>query len=61
MCRPPLGKGNNPKTAVWEYMKRLESEGRKAADGDALTLTIDKTIEHKIMITASADGFLYRA
>ncbi|SMC94169.1 cephalosporin hydroxylase family protein [Rhizobium sp. RU36D] len=62
MCADrPWGKGNNPKTAVWEYMKLLESEGRTAADGDALKLTIDKTIEHKIMITASADGFLYRA
>jgi cephalosporin hydroxylase len=62
MCADrPWGKGNNPKTAVWEYMKLLESEGRTAADGDALKLEIDKTIEHKIMITASADGFLYRA
>lgn len=56
----PWGKGNNPKTAVWEYMKRLEHEGRKARDGEALRFAYDRTIEHKLMITASPDGFLKR-
>lgn len=56
----PWGKGDNPKTAVWEYRKRLESEGRTARDGDELNLAIDLTIEHKIAITASPDGFLKR-
>jgi cephalosporin hydroxylase len=56
----PWGKGNNPKTAVWEYMKRLSNEGRTARDGEKLILEIDHTIEHKITITASPDGFLRR-
>jgi cephalosporin hydroxylase len=56
----PWGKGNNPKTAVWEYLKRLKSEGRKAHDGSALNLEYDRMIEHKIAITASPDGFLKR-
>lgn len=56
----PWGKGDNPKTAVWEYMKRLSSEGRTARDGEKLILEIDHTIEHKIAITASPDGFLKR-
>ncbi len=61
MCSDrPWGKGNNPKTAVWEYMRRLNDEGRKAYDGDALHFAYDRTIEHKIMITASPDGFLKR-
>lgn len=61
MCADrPWGKGNNPKTAVWEYMRRLNDEGRKARDGDMLRLAYDHTIEHKIMITASPDGFLKR-
>jgi len=61
MCADrPWGKGNNPKTAVWEYMRRLKSEGRKARDGEALRFDYDRTIEHKIMITASPDGFLQR-
>jgi cephalosporin hydroxylase len=61
MCADrPWGKGNNPKTAVWEYMKRLENEGRKARDGDDLRFDYDRIIEHKIAITASPDGFLRR-
>ncbi|HEX7873694.1 MAG TPA: cephalosporin hydroxylase family protein [Sphingobium sp.] len=54
------GKGNNPRTAVWEYERRLAEEGRTAADGAPLAFERDKTIEHKIVITASIDGFLRR-
>ena len=33
MCADrPWGKGNNPKTAVWEYMRHLEDGSRKARD-----------------------------
>lgn len=61
MCADrPWGKGNNPKTAVWDYMKLLKAEGRKARDGENLHFEYDHTIEHKIMITASPDGFLKR-
>lgn len=42
----PWGKGNNPKTAVYEYLKSTDR------------FEIDKTIEHKLVITASTDGFL---
>ena len=54
------GKGNNPKTAVWEYLSLLKEEGRLASDGNKLIFEIDKTIEYKIAITASPDGFLLR-
>lgn len=61
MCADrPWGKGDNPKTAVWEYMRRLRDEGRKARDGMALAFGYDRTIEHKIAITAAPDGFLKR-
>jgi cephalosporin hydroxylase len=61
MCSDrPWGKGNNPKTAVWEFMTRLKNEGRTARDGGALRFEYDRTIEHKIAITASPDGFLKR-
>ncbi|HEX8988899.1 MAG TPA: cephalosporin hydroxylase family protein [Rhodocyclaceae bacterium] len=49
----PWGKGNNPKTAVWAYLASLEG-------ADAPRFEIDKTIEHKLAITASPDGFLRR-
>lgn len=56
----PWGKGNNPKTAVWEYFKRISGEGRKAIDGELLHFEIDKTIENKILITVAPDGYLKR-
>lgn len=56
----PWGKGNNPKTAVWEYLKRLKEEGRKAFDGESLNFEIDKMIENKLLITVAPDGYLKR-
>ena len=44
----PWGPSNNPKTAVWEYV-RAHSE-----------FEIDKTIQHKLLITVAPDGFLKR-
>lgn len=44
----PWGPGNNPKTAVWEYLK-THSE-----------FEIDKSIQHKLLITVAPDGFLKR-
>ncbi|MDR3630589.1 MAG: cephalosporin hydroxylase family protein [Desulfocapsaceae bacterium] len=56
----PWGKGNNPKTALWEYLKRLTEDGRLAADGKRLQFEVDTMIEHKIVLTASPEGFLRR-
>lgn len=44
----PWGRGNNPKTAVIEYLK------------DHPEFEIDKTIPDKLMITVSRDGYLKR-
>jgi cephalosporin hydroxylase len=44
----PWGPGDNPKTAVWEYLKTHDE------------FQIDKNIEHKLMITVAPDGFLRR-
>lgn len=44
----PWGPGNNPKTAVWEYLK-THSEFK-----------IDKHIQTKLLITFAPDGFLKR-
>lgn len=56
----PWRTGNNPKTAVWEYLERLRRDGRRAADGGALRFEIDRTMEKKLLITGSPDGFLRR-
>jgi cephalosporin hydroxylase len=42
----PWGKGNNPKTAVWEFLKTNDR------------FTIDKEIENKLLITVAPDGYL---
>jgi len=56
----PWGKGNNPKTAVWEYLQRLKDEGRKAKDGKPLKFEYDRMMEHKLLITAAPNGYLKR-
>ena len=44
----PWGPGNNPKTAVWEYLK-IHPE-----------FEIDKSIHNKLLITVAPDGYLKR-
>jgi cephalosporin hydroxylase len=57
----PWGKRNNPKTAVFEFLKILELKKIKAADGEVLSFQIDKEIENQLLITVSPDGFLIRS
>lgn len=56
----PWGVGNNPKTAVHEYLRRLHKKPQAAADGAALVFQIDHSIEHKLLITVAPDGYLKR-
>lgn len=42
----PWGKGNNPKIAVWEFLKNDDR------------FVIDKDIENKLLITVAPDGYL---
>jgi len=44
----PWGHGNNPKTAVWQYLKTHPE------------FMIDKSIQHKLLITVAPDGYLKR-
>jgi cephalosporin hydroxylase len=44
----PWGPGNNPKIAVWDYLK------------DHPEFAIDRSIEQKLLITVAPDGFLRR-
>ena len=44
----PWGPGDNPKTAVWEYLKTNPE------------FEIDKSIQHKLLITVAPDGWLKR-
>jgi len=42
----PWGHGDNPKTAVWEYLKSHPE------------FSIDKSIDHKLLISVAPDGYL---
>lgn len=56
----PWRPGDSPKTAVWEYLGRLQSDPRKDAAGRDLSFEIDKRIESKLLITVAPDGYLRR-
>jgi len=44
----PWGPGDNPKTAVWEYLKKHPE------------FEIDKQMDHKLLISVAPDGYLKR-
>lgn len=44
----PWGKGNNPKTAIWEWIKTHPE------------FEIDRSVEDRILVTSAPDGFLRR-
>ena len=44
----PWGKGNNPKTAIWEYLKTHDE------------FEVDKSIDYKLLISVAPDGYLKR-
>lgn len=56
----PWSPGNNPKTAVHAYLKKLARGGVIATDGAPLKLAIDREFENKLLLTAAPDGFLKR-
>ena len=51
---------NNPMTAVREYLRRLESEGRMAIDGAPLRFHADLDIDNKLLISVGPGGYLRR-
>lgn len=54
------GPGNNPKTAVREYLRNLAGPGRQAADGAPLRFVVDRDLENKLLITVAPEGYLRR-
>jgi cephalosporin hydroxylase len=44
----PWGPGDNPKTAVWKYLETHKE------------FEIDKSVQHKLLITVAPDGYLKR-
>lgn len=56
----PWSKGNNPKTAVFEFLKQLENGANSDPTSNNLKFEIDDMIEHQILITVAPSGYLKR-
>ena len=56
----PWGKGNNPRTAVQEYLRRIAGGGYTGYDGSPLMFDVDKVVEQKLLVTVAAGGYLKR-
>jgi cephalosporin hydroxylase len=58
----PWGKGNNPKTAVRQFLTDQESGvySAKDSEGRVVRFAVDKSIEDKLMITVAPGGYLRR-
>ena len=56
----PWHPGNSPKSAVFEYLKKLEGGEVFAVDGDPLHFENDQMLQDKLMFSVTPDGFLKR-
>tara|TARA_B110000238_G_scaffold155022_1_gene167511 strand:- start:250 stop:1032 length:783 start_codon:yes stop_codon:yes gene_type:complete len=56
----PWAKGNNPKTAVSEYLQEIKDKNVRDEKGVRLQLEIDNDIQSKLMITVAPSGYLRR-
>ncbi len=56
----PWGVGDNPKTAVREFLKMADTGSVTDPGGEAVRFVIDKSVEHKLLVTVAPDGYLKR-
>lgn len=56
----PWSRGNNPKTAIAEYLRVLRDEGRKGRDGAPLMFEVDDRVARALLITVAPQGYLKR-
>ena len=56
----PWGRGNNPKTAVHEFLRQLKNKEILSTDKKPMHFEIDKEIENQLLITVTPDGYLRR-
>ncbi|MFT6490180.1 MAG: cephalosporin hydroxylase [Parvibaculaceae bacterium] len=56
----PWEPGNSPKSAVFAYQEALKKNPINGDDGTPLSFQNDRTVEDKLFITVTPDGFLKR-
>ena len=54
------GPGDNPKTALYEYLNLLDEKLIQGVDGLPLSFDIDEDLEAKLQITVAPSGYLKR-
>jgi len=56
----PWSTGNNPLTAVRQYLSELQSLGAVGEDGGALRFRVDSAIDAKLLVSVAPEGYLRR-
>ena len=56
----PWDIGNNPMTAVRDFLKSADAGGVTDAEGNTVRFSIDKSIDHKLLVSVAPDGYLKR-
>jgi cephalosporin hydroxylase len=56
----PWSKGNNPQTAVFEFLEDLKREKVNGLDGLPLKFKSDKKIDNQLLISVAPNGYLRR-
>ncbi len=56
----PWGRGNNPKTAAREFLRRLQTSARNGSDGRPLRFEPDRSLDDKLQVTVAPEGYLRR-
>jgi cephalosporin hydroxylase len=54
------GPGDNPKTALREYLRRLREQGRRDPAGAPVNFAVDHDLESRLLITVAPEGYLRR-
>jgi cephalosporin hydroxylase len=56
----PWGVGDNPKTAVREYLERSDAGLLADVQGTTMRLAVDSSVESKLLVTVAPEGYLRR-
>ncbi len=56
----PWAVGNNPKTAVREYQRRLAAKPATGVDGRRLVFQVDRDVDNKVLVSVAPEGYLKR-
>ena len=59
-AKRPWCQGNNPKTAILEYLQKLEEDARTSSHEKKLQFEVDNNIDNQLLISVAPGGYLKR-